>query len=337
MKQCAHAWAAFRALKLLDDSKEAPKLVELLSYYLSDIWEGVWLPDTLIVNMRYGHIFKMDDTPQIIGSKAEDDRAKSPYQEIKSRLKGKRLCLEYIKNSEMLNKHFWSYEGHLPNRVIGLSHTAGDMLKMADYPLAFYAKEEKPEEYTGFLTEENIKDLSLSPNFSARHVALTFFMLSHYICDCHMPLHCDLRDFNLKRERRRLPKKLHPSIEDKWEEYFPEKEILALDSQTKLSIDEIVIKMLPKNSIIKVDFDKKYSFNKNIPLIANDEWLEMVNVARVSFALAREWIPSGYKNVNDLINKRGKEDFKKVTNCIFHDAVQSIAMIWYKAWVRYVK
>ena len=85
---------------------------------------------------------------------------------------------------------------------------------MADYPIAFYSKEEKSKKYIEFLTEKKIKDLSLSPNFSARHVALTFFMLSHYICDCHMPLHCDLRDFGLKGKGRQLPKKLHPSIEE---------------------------------------------------------------------------------------------------------------------------
>jgi len=33
MKQCAHAWAALRALKLLDDSRKAPKLVEF--YFFS--------------------------------------------------------------------------------------------------------------------------------------------------------------------------------------------------------------------------------------------------------------------------------------------------------------
>lgn len=336
MKQRAHAWVALRALKLLDDSKEAPKLVELLSYYLSDVWEGAWLPDTLIVDMLYGHIFKMENDPKIIDSKAKDERAKVPYKELKRRLKGKRLCLNYIKDSKELNKYYWSYKGHLPNRVIALSHTAGDMLKMSDYPLAFYAKEEKPDEYIGVLTKKDIKDLSLSPNFSARQIALIFFMISHYICDCHMPLHCDLRDFTLRKKGRRLSKKLHPSIEYKWEKYFPEKKILALDSRTKLSVNKIV-KMLPKDSIIKVDFDKKYSFNKNIPLITNDEWLEMVNVARVSFILAREWISSDYKNVNDLINDRGEKEFEKVTNYIFHDAVQNIAMIWYKAWVRYVK
>ena len=68
MKQRAHAWCALRALKLLDDSGKAPKLVELLSYYLSDIWEGAWLPDTLIVDMQYGHTYKMDSDPKIMGA-----------------------------------------------------------------------------------------------------------------------------------------------------------------------------------------------------------------------------------------------------------------------------
>lgn len=65
MKQRAYAWAALRALKLVDDSRATPKLVELLSYYISDVWEGVWLPDTLIVDMRYGHIYKMGESVEL--------------------------------------------------------------------------------------------------------------------------------------------------------------------------------------------------------------------------------------------------------------------------------
>ncbi len=336
MKQRAHAWTAFRALKLLNDSKKAPKLVELLSYYLSDVWEGTWIPDTLIVDMKYGHIFKMESNRKVIGSKAKDVRAKVPYKKLKSRLKGKRLCLEYVKDFKEVSKQYWAYEGHLPNRVIALSHTAGDMLKISDYPLAFYAKKEKSKEYIGDLIEKNVKNLSLSPNFSARQIALTFFMLSHYICDCHMPLHCDARDYSIKGIGRRLSGKLHPSIEKEWEKHFPKKEILALSSQTKLSIGRI-IKMLPKDSIIKIDKDKKYSLSHRIPSLSHDEWTEEVNVARVSFMVARKWIQHDYKDVNELIQERGREEFIDITNCIFHDAVQNIAMIWLKAWKRYVK
>jgi hypothetical protein len=345
MKQRAHAWTALRALKYLDDSGQAPELVELLSYYLSDIWEGAWLPDTLIIDMAYGHIYKMETDKKIIGHKLTDPRATVKYKDLRKKLAGKRLCLEYVKDSPELNKSYWSQEGHLPNRVISLSHIAGDMMKMSDYPLTFYAQKEKPKDYQNDLTAKNIKDLSLSPNFSARQIALVFFILSHYICDVHMPLHCDLRDYGGKIEgniapikvKRRLPKELHPSIEEEWENYFPEKEFLALNSEATYSIGDLVIKKMPTGSPIKIDTDKKYALDKKIPKIVRDEWEEMVMVGRTSYALAKTWLDAPYKDASDLMKKKSKEEFYDVTNRIFHDAVQDIAAIWLKAWERYIK
>ena len=340
MKQRAHAWCALRALKLLDDSKKAPKLVELISFYLSDIWEGCWLPDTLIVDMQYGHTYKMDSDPKIMGSDiVKQDWLKTPYKQLKSKLKGNRLLLKYIKDSPELNKPYRSHPekgGHLPNRVIALSHTVGDMLKMSDYPLAFYAKKRKPSVYQKDLSAQSIKDLSLSPNFSARQIALTLFMLSHYIVDAHMPLHCDLRDYGNRRSKiRRLPSKLHSSIEEEWEKHFPKKEILTFHKYKRKSLDE-VIASLPKKSIIKIDTKKEYSLNNKIPNITQDEWQEMVYICRVSYAVSRKWIDKPYKDVKDLIKHKGKQEFEKVTNYIFHDAVLSIASIWYKAWRRFI-
>lgn len=340
MKQRAHAWTALRALKLLDDSRKAPKLVELLSYYLSDIWEGAWLPDTLIVDMRYGHIYKMDSDPKVMGFNiTRENWLKTPYKKLKSKLKGDRLLLKYIKDEPELNKSYKAHPnkgGHLPNRVIALSHSVGDMLKMSDYPLAFYAKRKKSSTYQKDLSSQSVKDLSLSPNFSGRQIALTLFMLSHYICDAHMPLHCDLRDYGGNKDKtRRLPRKLHPSIEEEWEKHFPEKEVLVLHEYKKQSIDEAV-KELPTKSIIKIDSKKEYSLNNKIPRITQDEWQELVYVCRVSYAVSRHWISKPYKSAKELIKHKGKKDFEKFTNCIFHDAVLSIASIWYKAWLRFI-
>lgn len=340
MKQRAHAWVALRALKLLDDSGETPKLVELLSYYLSDVWEGAWLPDTLIVDMKYGHTFKMDSDPGILGfDVTKEDGLTTSYNQLKSKLKGERFCLEYIKNEPELTKPYKTHPekgGHLPNRVIALSQTIGDMLKMSDYPLAFYAKKKKSSAYKNVLTEQTVKDLSLSPNFSARQIALTFFILSHYICDAHMPLHCDMRDYGEEKDKtRRLPSSLHSSIEKEWERHFPEKEILSLHEQTKQSVNQ-VIKSFPESSIVKIDSSKEYSLESKISLIAQDEWQEMVYIARVSYALSRHWIRKPYKDVSAMIEDIGEDEFEKVTNYIFHDAVQSIATIWCKAWQRYV-
>ena len=339
MKQRAHAWVALRAFKLIEDSGKAPKLAELLSYYLSDVWDGSWLPDTLIRDMKYGHIFKMDSDPEILGDGDEIKNKKrfiAPYTELNSKLCGDRLCLNYIKHSEELKKPYRTHpdlSGHLPNRVIALSHTIGDMLKMGDFPIAFYVKKEKSKEYMKDLSEQNVKTLSFSPNFSARQVAISFFMMSHYICDVHMPLHCDLRDYTTSSGRR-LPGDLHPSIEKKWESYFPEKEKIILHNYLKKSVDDVVSD-LPGDSLIEVDSSNKYALSTKIRKTNGDEWKEMVYTARVSYAVSREWIAEPFNNVEVMINEISEDKFKDVTNRIFHDAVESVARMWYKSWGRF--
>ncbi|MCK4846195.1 MAG: hypothetical protein KAS88_00885 [Deltaproteobacteria bacterium] len=341
MKQRAHAWTALRALKLLDDSKKAPKLVELLSYYLSDAWDGAWLPDTLIVDMSYGHIFKMDSSSVALGTDISGNkRYVRTHKQLDKALKGKRLMLNYVKGEPTLDKPYMAHPkfgGHLPNRVIALSHSLGDMLKMSNYPMAFYAKEKKSKHYLKDLSKKSVKDLSLSPNFSARQIAMTFFLLSHYICDAHMPLHCDLRDRMLRKTvKRRIPAKLHPSIEKIWEKQFPEKIDLILHDYTKNSIDDVVA-ALPDDSMIMIDSVKKYSLGTSIPVISQDEWTEMVQVCRTSYAVSRKWIAKPYKSAEEFIEDVGSEEFVEVTNRIFHDAVQCVAAIWLKAWKRYIR
>lgn len=63
----------------------------------------------------------------------------------------------------------------------------------------------------------------------------------------------------------------------------------------------------------------------------------MANVCRVSYAVSREWIKEDAKNVDALIRKIGREEFEKVTNCIFHDAVEETARLWFKAWSIFTK
>ncbi|WP_456474509.1 hypothetical protein [Candidatus Pyrohabitans sp.] len=337
MKQRAHAWVALRALKLIDDSGRAPKLVELLSYYLSDVWDGAWLPDILIRDMSYGHIFKMESDPELLGG--IEPRRKVTYTQLKKNLSGRRLCLGYLKGSEELRKPYWVHEevgGHLPDRVIALTHGIIDMLKMGDYPLAFYAKKKRARAYRREdLSRQRIRDLSLSPNFSARQIALMFYMVSHYICDAHMPLHCDLRDYGGRGIRRRLPRSLHPSIEAKWEESFPDKERLTIHDYTTESLDEVVTD-LPEDSLIEIDSEKKYSLGR-ITLPRRNEWDEMVNISRVSYAFSREWIKQPYRDADALIADIGEEEFRRGTNLIFHDAVAEVARIWCKAWGVFVR
>jgi hypothetical protein len=214
------------------------------------------------------------------------------------------------------------------------------MLKMSDYPLIFYAKGKKQKDLVRDYTKEKIADLSVSPIFSPRQIALMFFILAHYITDAHMPLHCDLRDCGVPKGKklpgelkRRLPSKLHGSIEERWEKYFPEKKDLMLHEYLTKSIKDIVLK-LPAGSIIRIDKDDKYKLSPRISGTVGDEWREMVYITRTSYAVSRKLIDKPYKDAHALVRAK-KEDFEKVTNCIFHDAVESVARLWLKAWERF--
>jgi len=339
MKQRAHAWVTLRAFKLLDDSKKAPKLIEMLSYYLSDVWKGAWLPDTQIGDMAYGHIYKMDTDAKELGLPKIEDWYTHDYKSLKSFLSGKRLCLDYVKNCEELKKPYRSHPkkgGHLPNRVLALSHTIADMLKLSDFPISFYIQGKVPKGYTSDLSAQTVKNLSLSPNFSARQIALMFFILGHYICDAHMPLHCDFRDYGGERTKAgKLHKDLHASIEDTWEDWFPVHEKLALHDYTKKSIDNIVIDF-PTGSKINIDKNETYKLNSQaISKMKGDIWQEMIYITRTSFAVSRKWIKQSYPNTDKMIEDIGEQEFKDVTNRIFHDTVESVTRTWSCIWEKF--
>jgi len=344
MKQKAHSWIALRALKLIEDSRKVPKLSELLFYYLADVWEGAWIPDNLIVDMAYGHTYKMDSDAQITGIKlAGQDWFRVSHRQLHAELVGRRLCLDYIQDSPELQKPYRAhpkYGGHLPNRVIALSHTIGDMLKLGDFTLSFYAQAKRKKGYkvkdaSGVdLSAEPIKNLSLSPNFSARQVALMFFILSHYVCDAHMPLHCDLRDSAQPPCGRRIPKTLHPSIEKQWEVWFPSEAQFAVHVRQKKSLDDAVLD-LPRGSLTKIDTDPSFQLDTRIRKIKHDEWQEMVYITRVAYALSRKWIAKPYQTAQEMIADTSEDEFVRISNFIFHDAVESVARIWYAAWQRF--
>lgn len=362
MKQKAHAWISLRALKLIDDSnkKYAKKFVEFMSYYISDVWEGAWLPDSLIKDIPY-HIYKMDSSNAFISDIEEDTYYRIRYDELKKLVYGKRLSLEYCKDSEELEKPYLVSEegGKLADRVIALNNSINDMLKMGDYPIRFYLKK-KPSENEPIIDfcNEPIKNLSKSPNFSARQIALTFFIAGHYISDGHMPLHCDLRDMDADLGNgnllRRLPAPLHKGIEEAWEDYFPDKETLTIHDYTPESVSKVVAS-LPKDSVIKLDkAGSKYRVSKNFAVTMPNEFDEMIHICRISYAVSRKWIPQSFEEIevklgtekckkkasplkyDDLVSIIGEEEFIDVTNRIFHDAVEAVARIWLKAWKKFL-
>lgn len=57
----------------------------------------------------------------------------------------------------------------------------------------------------------------------------------------------------------------------------------------------------------------------------------------VPYAVSREWIKDDAKDADALIRKIGREEFDRVTNYIFYDAVEETARLWFKAWKIFTK
>jgi hypothetical protein len=355
MKKRSHAYIALRALKLIDDEtkdsssawrRQARKLAELLFFYLPEVYEAAWLPDSVIVDLSTGHIFKMGATAEETGiaDVAEDQRFKATYSTLKRRLVGNRLSLEAAKGASVLRDPYRSNPdlgGELPNRVLALSHGIGDQLKLSDYPLDFYVKPARKRGFAkaaktaGGMSGVRVDTLSLAPTYSARQIAMSCFILSHYVVDAHMPIHCDIREYRHPTLGMSFDDRFHHRLEKEWEDQVPEES--ALQTMESRSLDEC-LDTLPVGSVFSQLGVGPYSLS--LVRLKRGEWEEMVDVCRVSFALSRKWIPDGAATVADIRGHRTPEhtpaeDFESLTLSIFHDAVEAVARIWLKSWLRY--
>ena len=334
MKQVGHAWIALRALKLIDDlvgegklPKEVKLFDELLFNYLPDVYEGAFIPDTLIVDNATGHTFKMEPMDSDPTGRFTVD-----YKALKKRLGSKRQSLELAKDEAVLKKPYRAHArgGKLPNRVLSISNSLSDMLKLSEFPFGQYTKVKRARAYrdkTGY-SSTKVKALDLAPNFSGRQIALTFFLISHYIADAHMPLHCDVRDLSFDGNRR-IFRGLHPKLEKYWEKNLPGTEVFLI--LPKLTLDD-ALQRLPDNSIFGPIADGVKQFNFRKLRSSQDEWEEMVDVCRASYALSSYLIPDGAKSLEDLDEKKLEE----ASRAIFTDAAKTVAAIWLKSWMRYV-
>ena len=195
MKKYSHAWIAFMAIKRLEiiattsDEKvitgvtdkvrtEAKALVKWFKNYRDFVIKGAWYPDDVFKDMGTSHIVKY--TP---AQKGEDvDFRKLPATHS--------IFTMMNKKSPLLGKPYTIEGGNCADRCEAISHSIIDNFKML-------AREEK----------------GCPIATSGNHIAMRFFILSHYIADCHMPLHCDSRAFS-------SGKNIHGAIEKKWEDFI---------------------------------------------------------------------------------------------------------------------
>ncbi len=318
MKKYTHAWLAFMAIKRLDEKKNklstanqkyADNLITWFHNHRDDVMQGAWYPDAVIHDMTNSHVLKI--TP----SDTEKNRFKN--------LPGTYLSYQLTKDSPMKRKSFKIADknDNLPDRCESIAHSVIDHLKMQ---------------------QKEKKGSPVAP--TSNQLALILFMLSHYVADAHMPLHCDNRDFSAGWN-------FHRKIEEEWDKEI--KQFYPIDEQNErfyYTQDGYPKNESENNPAYLSSFLKKVgdtladrefqitwgAKNKNV-------WDFMDAICQHSYLLSYLFIPETHKESSDtdvtLQNWQtlGDISFEEFSVAVFTDTIDSITRIWFRLWRKYMK
>ncbi len=336
MKQRTHSWIAIRAIALLSDERKEKNLVKLLKPHARKASVGAWIPDMADAK-RAGsgidnHVLKISPM------KRKDKRFVQGKADLCKKLGSRRAMTAYLKKDTTLSASWWgrAYKGrvskpgmHLPNRAMGMSTMMRDLLIMGNPTVdalvpgrVGFAKQMHPEART-----------------EDEAVAMFFFMLSHFVADCSMPLHCDARRIS------GYSAGIHKQWEGKWNTkvgtYFEKKNLLKPDPNLSQLKDSNAV--LRKARAVGLKFGLKFGAKNTVPGLAkkHDVWLEMINVCRGSFALFNIIAPQKDYPFDNRV-KKVKFDTVFAANrpsletdmdrLILHDAVLNTAIVWKHIW-----
>ena len=185
MKQYTHAWLAMMAMKRIEKAKiparqqdDAKALITWFKNYRDFVLAGSWYPDFVFKDMVPSHIVKYEPDTSAPEGTTVSFRVMPPTLQL----------YQYGLESDMYGKPFLLNKRHnLCDRCESFTESLVDSFKI--------------------LTMENEGSPVVPSN---NHIAMRFFILSHYIADGHMPLHCDARSFYNDNE-------VHACIEEEWD------------------------------------------------------------------------------------------------------------------------
>lgn len=313
MKQYTHAWLAFMAIKRLKDvgpslsrsnETHVKSLVKWLTHYEDDIIQGAWYPDAVIKDMGNSHVLKLE--PSATATNQFDT------------LPATHMVYQATKNTALAGSSF-EYadpDDNLPDRCESLTHSIIDNLKMLK-------------------TEARGSPVSPTGN----HISLRFFMLSHYIADAHMPLHCDARSFSSGTD-------VHAKIEAAWDElmkrhfeidsghcrFHYDKAGLPLRNMDRDSEYQGCYLKAVEDALSRRDFRVGYGTKR-------DNTGDFARaICQYSYLMAYKFIPGQYthQNIPDSgWGSLGDISFDEMSKAVFADAIDSIAHVWFRLWRRY--
>lgn len=312
MKKYTHAWLAMMAIKRLDmgpipevegrgnSAKQvasyAKGLVRWFKNYRDFVVQGAWYPDEVLCDQGTSHGAKYSIGDPLL--------APQPFMVLPKTMEVYNLMK---KESGLYEEPFVITKGNVCDRCNAMAHTIVDNFKIQ------YREE---------------KGNPIGP--SSTHMAMRFFMMSHYVADSHMPLHCDARKLD----------KIHKAIEESWESqveksyridadnlrffYDPDGFPLPTDKMTGL-IKAVEEKILSRPFIYNWG-NKDYS-----------TWDYISAVTQYSYLLAYEMIPQGTGDLTWAAYKKldAYQRFDEYSSMLLADAIDSIARAWLHVWIRY--
>jgi hypothetical protein len=315
MKKFTHAWLAFMAIKRLEETKlsdtdrrYANNLIRWFKNHKDGVTQGAWYPDSVIKDMANSHVLKL--TPS--------DEAENKFK----RLPRTYFNHQYGKTTPLRNKSFIvERDDNLPDRCEAIAHSVIDHLKMQ---------------------ESEDKGSPVSP--TDNQIALLLFMLSHYVADAHMPLHCDSRGFSEGMN-------LHGYIEGKWDGMI-RRYYLIDEGNDRFFYDP---DGYPLRELRDSSRDHEYqsSYLKTVDDLLRDRkfviswgagnsnvWDFMSAICQYSYLLSYRFIPEQYDHTNVTLTNwqsLGSISFDDFSVAVLSDAIDSIARVWFRVWRRYLK
>ncbi|MBI9050364.1 MAG: hypothetical protein JEZ00_13155 [Anaerolineaceae bacterium] len=303
MKKFTHAWIAFKAIERLKNAalndtnrNYADFLINWFENHKDGVIRGAWYPDTVIVDNSCSHIMKYKPDTN------------APVREF-GKLPRPSLLYQHFKDDPRQDMGFSiDPKYNLPERCEAFSHSIIDNFKIQN-------REEKGS--------------ALSP--TDHHIALLIFMLSHYIADAHMPLHCDDRPGTLNKFN------LHAAIEKKWDvevvKYYaidrPNQRFLYDPAGFPLLVSDATY---PQSILKSVDDELAQRHFQVGYGAGNDNVLEyMHSISRYTYLLSYAYLPEGFTlnqlDHNTLQVPQGMP-FREMSLISLADAVDAVARIW---------
>ena len=166
------------------------------------------------------------------------------------------------------------------------------------------------------------------------HIAMRFFIISHYIADCHMPLHCDNRPFSDESG-------IHGAIEKKWEDQVKKSYDIDTDNN-RFFYDPQGYPLHKKPTPLMLAVEEELANRPYTHGWGNNNsstWDYMSSVSQYSYLFSYYLIPETFSNtqgINEFMEQtEWGQHFDDYNKMIFSDAIDSMARIWLHVWIKY--